>query len=368
MMPSCQLDMFECEVSARTRWAFVRLETADGIVGFGECSDAGQPDQARAAFEALAGGFADGVGAADTPAQIAGVAAQLAGPDQDLARRTVGGGIEQAFCDVAARRAGEPLWKWLGGTADGPIPLYANVNRVVGARRPEDVAAAGARAVASGFTVVKCAPFDVPLAGSSLTDAGLARLRALRAAVGAEVRVLVDCHERLPVRDVLRIVPDLEDLGIAWLEDAIACADLAGLRALRNATATPLAGGELVGAPEEIVPAVEERLLNIVMPDVKHAGGLLRALRIGRAVPSAQVSPHNPSGPIGTSMSAHLGNSLPNFTILEYAHGEVPWRAELVAGAEVVANGQLRLPDGPGLGIDLVADHPALLHASSLTI
>ena len=363
-MQGCQLDMFECEASARTRWTFVRLEAADGVVGFGECSDAGRPDQARAAFEALAGGFTDRAGTADALARIADAAAQ----DHDLVRRTVSGGIEQAFCDVAARRAGEPLWRWLGGTAGGPVPLYANVNRVVGARRPEDVAAAGARAVAAGFIVVKCAPFDVPLAGSSLADAGLARLRALRAAVGAEVRLLVDCHERLELRDVLRIVPDLEDLGIAWLEDAIACADRAGLRALRNATAIPLAGGELAGAPEEVVPAVEERLLDIVMPDVKHAGGLLRALRIGRAVPSAQVSPHNPSGPIGTAMSAHLSNSLPNFTILEYAHGEAPWRAELVDGAEVVANGQLRLPDGPGLGIDLVTNHPALLHASSLTI
>lgn len=367
-MPQQQLDLFECQVSARTRWMFVRLETSEGMIGFGECSDAGEPDQVRAVFEAVAGAFAAHVDGANAAAQIADAAAALGGPDADLVRRTVVGGVEQAFCDVAARHAGEPLWKWLGGAAGDAIPLYANVNRIVGRRHPEDVAEAAMSAVAEGFATVKCAPFDVPQVGSSLVDVGLARLRALRAAVGADVQVLVDCHERLPMSEVLPIVPDLEELDIAWLEDATACADLTGLRALRQATVIPLAGGELAGAPEEIAPAVRQQLLDVVMPDVKHAAGLLRAMQIGRAAPSARVSPHNPSGPIATAMSAHLGSSLPNFTMLEYAHGEAGWRAELVGGAEVVEGGWLRLPDGPGLGIDLVTDHPALLHPSSITV
>lgn len=383
-MPKRKLDLYECAVSARTRWTFVRLETSDGLVGFGECSDAGRADRVRAIFGEVAEAFASLLDtadhaaghtaggtagrAADDPAQILRAAMVLAGPGSGLARRTVVGGVEQAFCDLAARRTGQPLWKWLGGGAGDPVALYANVNRVGGHRRPDDVAAAGASAVADGFATVKCAPFDVPLDGSSLADAGLARLRALRSAVGPHVRLLIDCHERLPISEVSRLAPDLEELDIAWLEDASACTDLAGLRALREAASLPLAGGEVAGVPTDVVPAVEQGLLDIVMPDVKHAAGLLRAMRIGQAVPSVQVSPHNPSGPIATAMSAHLGSSLPNFTMLEYAHGEADWRAELVAGAEFVEHGLLHLPGGPGLGIDLVTDHPALQHASPLTI
>lgn len=363
-----RLDLFECEATERTRWTFVRLETADGLTGFGECSDAGRPEQVRAVFDEVAPLFATRAGTAADSEQIAEAARTALATDNDLLRRTVVGGIEQAFCDIAARRAGEPLWKWLGGADDTAISLYANVNRVVGPRRPEDVAAAGLAAVADGFATVKCAPFDVPLDGTPLAEAGLARVRALREAVGDDVRILVDCHERLPLTQLLPIVPDLETLGIAWLEDATACTDLPGLRALRQATTIPLAGGELVGTLEEIVPAVAERLLDVVMPDVKHAAGLLQTLHISRAVPSARVSPHNPSGPIATAVSAHLARALPNFTVLEYAHGEVPWRAEIVDGAEVVTDGLLQLPDGTGLGIDLATGHPALSHTAAWAV
>lgn len=367
-MRNRRLDLFECAVSARTHWTFVRVQTSDGVVGFGECSDAGRPEQVRAVFEDVGAAFADALDGTLAPSEIAELTTAAAAPGADLLRRTVVGGLEQALCDIAARRADEPLWKWLGGVAGDPIPLYANVNRVVGSRLPEDVAAAGWNAVADGFATIKCAPFDVALEGSSIVAAGLARLRTLRAAVGSTVEVLVDCHERLSMPDVLRILPDLEELDIAWLEDAVACSDTAGLRALRAATGLRLAGGEVAGSPHEVLPAVEENLLDVVMPDVKHAAGLLRAMQIGHAVPSARVSPHNPSGPIATAMSAHLGSSLPNFTVLEYAHGEAEWRAELVGGAEIVEAGELRLPDGPGLGIDLDTDHPALLHASSMTV
>jgi galactonate dehydratase len=276
--------------------------------------------------------------------------------------------VEQALCDLASRRAGEPLWKWLGGAARSALPLYANINRVVGPRLPEDVAAAGAAAVGSGFATVKCAPFDVPLAGYWLGEAGLARLRALRSAVGADVSIYVDCHERLAQDDVLKILPEMDGLDVAWLEDATACTDLTGLRALRSVTAVPLAGGEIASTPEEIRPAVEHRLLDVVMPDVKHAGGVLRAAQLAAAVPEAQISPHNPSGPIATAVSAHLAAALPNFSVLEYAHGEVEWRADIVGGAETVIDGHLHLTDMPGLGVELLTAHSALHHVRSLTV
>jgi galactonate dehydratase len=285
-----------------------------------------------------------------------------------LTRRTVLGGVEQALCDLASRRAGAPWWKWLGGAARSALPLYANINRVAGTRLPEDVAAAGAAAVRRGFATVKCAPFDVPLAGHPLPEAGLARLRALRSAVGADVSIYVDCHERLAQDDVLRILPELDGLDVAWLEDATACTDLTGLRRLRSASAVPLAGGELASTFAEIRPAVDDRLLDVVMPDVKHAGGLLRAAQLAAAVPEVQVSPHNPSGPIATAVSAHLGASLPNFNVLEYAHGEVQWRADIVGGAEIVIDGHLHLTDSPGLGLELITTQSALRHVRSLTV
>lgn len=361
------VDLFECVVSARTRWTFVRVRTADGLVGYGECSDAGPMNEVSSLLPAVLGKLGALVEAVAAES-IAATVASCLDTSSSLAWRTVVGGFEQAVCDVAARRAGEPLWKWLGGAARPALPLYANVNRVPGGRRPADIAAAGVAAAEAGFDTIKCAPFDVALDGQALADAGLLRLRVLRESVGPDVSVYVDCHDRLPLRDVVALLPELDALGVAWLEDATACTDLDGLRALRAGTAATLAGGELVSAPSEIRPAVAHKLLDVVMPDVKHAGGVLRAARIAADMPEAQASPHNPSGPVATAVSAHLAAALPNFTVLEYAHGEADWRAELVAGAEVVRDGRLLLPDGPGLGLDLVTTHPALHHVSSLVI
>lgn len=364
-MASARVDLFECVVSARTRWSFVRICAADGQAGYGECSDAGA--DAAALLPHVAGVIA-GLTHVTEPAPITSAIATLLAGSPSLARRTVVGGVEQALCDIASRRAGEPLWKWLGGAARPALPLYANINRVPGSRLPEDVAAAGAAAVGRGFSALKCAPFDVPLAGGALGEAGLARLRALRCAVGAGVSIYVDCHERLAREDVLAILPDMGNLDVAWLEDATACTDLGGLAALRSATAIPLAGGEVASTPEGIRPAVARKLLDVVMPDVKHAGGVLRAAHLAAAVPEAQISPHNPSGPIATAVSAHLAAALPNFTVLEYAHGEAEWRAGIVRPAEAVTDGHLHLTDMPGLGVELLTAHSAVHHVISLTV
>jgi galactonate dehydratase len=108
------LDLFECAVSARTRWSFVRISTADGLIGYGECSDGGA--DAAAALPHVAN-VIGGLTCVDDAAPIAATVGALLARSPSLARRTVFGGVEQALCDLASRRAGEPLWKWLGGAA-----------------------------------------------------------------------------------------------------------------------------------------------------------------------------------------------------------------------------------------------------------
>jgi galactonate dehydratase len=209
------------------------------------------------------------------------------------------------------------------------------------------------RAVADGFTAIKCAPFDVPVAGMSTLQAGLARVAALRAAVGEGVALMVDCHERVPLSALEPLLPAIALLDVTWLEEAVPASDIAGLRRIREASDMRIAGGEFVGESVELAPAVEQRLLDVVMPDVKHAGGLLSAAALARAFAATEVSPHNPSGPIATAASAHLFAAVPNTAILEYAYGEVDWRPELLSGDETVRDGQLVVPTGPGLGVDL---------------
>jgi galactonate dehydratase len=354
------LELFEAHVSARSRWHFLALRDGD-LLAVGECSDAGDPvrllDHLASTCRPLVG--RDPV--ADRRIILAELTDQVstAPPEAQLVTATLMGGLEQLLVDYAAQVAAEPVWKWLGASTPGPIPVYANINRMPGGRSPEDVAAMARRAVGAGFTSIKCAPFDVSAPGEPLAAIGMARLRAVRAAIGDDVELKVDCHERLPAREVHGLLPQLEDLGITWLEDAVSIGSVAELRELRAATALPLAGGELMFDPEEARPAVAERLVDVLMPDVKHAGGVERVLNIAQMASDLAISPHNPSGPVATAASAHVFAACPNATVLEYQFGETPWRSELVSGLERVVDGRLHLGDRPGLGITLRPSHPS---------
>lgn len=354
------LELIESQVSPRTQWHFVALRD-NGVVALGECSDSGDPALLARELAALV----PAIRATELVSQRDELLLTLerrvgAAPSaQAFVLATLMGGLEQMLTDYAAQAAGVPVWEWLGGSPPDPVPVYANINRMPGGRAPEDVAQMAARAVEAGFTAIKCAPFDVPASDGDLSAIGVARLRAIRAAVGDDVELKVDCHERLPAEELHAILADLEELGIAWLEDAVNLRDIAQLRQLRAATTLALAGGETMFSPDDALPAASEGLIDILMPDVKHAGGIAGVLAVARAAPETAVSPHNPSGPVATAASAHLFAVCPNATVLEYQFGEIPWRSELVGGLERITDGRLLVDHRPGLGVTLPSRHPS---------
>jgi galactonate dehydratase len=363
------LELLESRVSARTRWHFVILRDVDHVA-VGECSDSGDPARLVRELAVLAEqmrGRDLQAGRADIVEAFARRVGELP-PGEGFVTATLMGGLEQMLIDHASQAAGEPLWKWLGGSTAAPVPIYANINRMPGGREPGDLAAMALQAVNAGFTAVKCAPFDVAHPDRQLPATGLSRLRAIRDAVGDDIELKIDCHERLSLDELHEVLPALEELGISWLEDAVAIDEVIQLRALRAATAIPLAGGEFMFDPSEASVAVSERLVDVLMPDVKHAGGVEQVLSIARGAPELAISPHNPSGPVATAASAQLFAACPNATELEYQFGETPWRSELVGGLERVADGRLHLDGRPGLGLELDAAHPSFRVLWSTTI
>ncbi|WP_412543107.1 enolase C-terminal domain-like protein [Longispora sp. K20-0274] len=342
------ITMYRIAVSPRTSWLVLAVSDRAGVTGLGECSDAGDEGLVEATLSAWWPALRSRDALAEQDAVLEGLADRVTG----LPEATVLGGLDQALSDLVARREGVPLWKWLGGSDPGAVDVYANINRAPGGREPGEVASVARAAVAAGFRAVKLAPFDVPGSGP-LAEVGLARVRAVRAAVGDDVDVMVDCHERLSLDDLDPILAPLADLGLFWLEDAVGIDRVEELRQLRSRTPLRLAGGEFAFAPGDIAPAVEAGVVDVLMPDVKHAGGLRRALALARVGAGTEVSLHNPCGPVATAASAHLTAACPGAIALEYAFGEVGWRADLVGGAERITDGRLAIPPGPGLGLDL---------------
>ncbi|GAA1969370.1 enolase C-terminal domain-like protein [Kitasatospora viridis] len=322
-------ELYHCAAGGHTDWLLLRLTDPDGVTGWGECSDAGP---------------------------LAAVLRVLAGEAADAATcRAVRGAVRQALADQAARRAGQPLWQWLGAhRPPGPVELTALLRRTA---HPGTAAADAGAAVAAGFATVRIAPFDSP-GGDRLGHLGLARVRAVRAAVGASVRLLVDCHQRLPLGELTPLLAPLARLGVDRLEDGASLARPAELAELRRRTALPLAARADSAGPGQLARAAG--LVDLLLVDARRAGGPAAVLEL--AASGARVGLRNPSGPIATLHSAHLAAALPGEP-LEYPFGEVAAerRAGLLRAGERISGGQLLLPAGPGLGDEPDLRHPAVV-------
>ena len=352
------------KVTKRGNWVFVRVDTDEGIMGIGEASQSGNDALALAALRQMEDRL---IG--QDPLRIGTIWRHLARPAGVFSGRggravqTALSAVEQALWDILGKALGAPVHMLLGGRLRDRIRLYANVNRGTWDRSPEGFAESARRAVAEGFTAVKCAPFDEvhrrDLDRADLrrsADAGLERLRAVRGAVGPEVDVLVDCHARFTPSLAQRMAKELEPLDLFWYEEPVPCTQLQALADVTALASMPVASGESLFGREGFWEMISTRAVDVLMPDVKHAGGIQECVRIASLaeVRELPVAPHNPAGPVSTAASVHLCAVLPNFLILEYAWGEVPWRSALIAPAENIVDGYLDVPTAPGLGIELL--------------
>lgn len=356
-MKVVSIELGAVRVSLRTTWTFLRITADDGTIGLGEASDAGDNVTIRRNVQVAASLLLGQEAGADLGASD-GLDDWCATASKAEARaiRTVAGALRLALADLSARASGVPLCRFLGGQPPGEVRLYANINRASISRTPEDMASIADYASRQGFFGVKCAPFDPsPAIPGAMTEAGLRTVQEIRKQLGQEVPLRVDFHHRLSFDEVLGVLPEMEALDVHWLEDAVRLADHNRARALANATALPLAGGEHAYSNDEVTLAAKAGALGYFLPDLKHAGGPQQALLLAESGArwGSRITPHNPSGPVATLASAHLAGAVSNFDSLEFAFGEVDWRPQLIEPPEDIVEGNLRVTERPGLGIDL---------------
>ena len=346
--------LHQIAVSHRTTWFVTEITDADGVTGLGECSDLRDTEAAAAVISAIAPLIANHRPEHDIAALDRRITRHLGErpiPGDAFLHRLVVGSLMTALCDIAARTDGLPLHRWLGAPALSPVPLYANINRAPVARRSDEFADVAAAAVAAGFDRIKLAPFDGPAHdGASLLETGLAHLRAVRAAVGPTKTVYVDLHHRLSRPELLEAIEAMEHLDIAWIEDAVDVLSPVDLLWLREATDIPLAGGEKLTEVADVESVTREGLLSYLLLDPKYVGGPLRMRDVLDVVRDTTVTFHDPTSPVSTAVSAHLAALPRDFAHVEYAFGEPIDRRTLLNPAEAIANGELTLTPGPGIG------------------
>ena len=337
--------------TARTTWVFARVVAQDGDEGWGEGTLEGRAAEVAAAIEAFDARLR---GRALAPAMDLGA---IPGSLVDAAAQSA---VDQALWDLAARAAGRPLAALLGGIRREPIALYANVNRGTVDRSPAGFAARAAEAAALGFGAIKIAPFDdlkpqiarMP-EGRRLITAGYDRIAAAAQAIGKRAELQVDCHWRFDEASANEALAECARLGVAWFECPLPetpahYAPLKRLRGKANAAGMRLAGAELFIGADGFRPLLEAGLYDVVMPDVKYAGGLAECLRIAELAVrhGTACSLHNPSGPVCHAHSLHVSAALASSERLEYQHGETPRFYAIAPGLEAPRQGAAALP-GP---------------------
>ena len=349
-------------VTANTTWVFATLGDGEGNSTTVEIGSRPVADAVGGLVSALEG--EDVADESEVESTLGLTPSELR---RDPTTGTAVSGIRTAVAQLDAMREGVSLATFLGaGGARGDVRsvrLYANVNRSLFAtdRTPADFGRVAERAARAGFTTFKCAPFDEVSPPSSperiLDDAatGLARVRAVRAAIGEDATVLVDCHSRFERETAPIIADELAKLNVGWFEEPVQPrSDPDDLAAIARWAQMPLAGGESGYGVEFFDSLLDGEAVSIVMPDIKHCGGAVEAVTIGRSARARGkgFSMHSPSGPVSLLASGHATAALPDSLPLEHAVYEADWRAELLTPPERVEDGHLWLTDGAGLGAE----------------
>jgi galactonate dehydratase len=362
-------------VSSKTNWSFVRAEMDSGLVGWGECSLNGWETLQREYATRFAGELT-GRGI-ESIANISAVCQLHLHSPGGLIEHSIKSAAEQALLDVLAQRDGVPVWRSFGDARREQVEVYANINRATQPRTPDGFATSAKAAVTAGFGAIKLAPFDGLLpanaetdAGGALIEAALARIRAVREAVGFDVKVMVDCHWRLTPKIARRVLDELRDMKLYWLECPISerpqrHADIRAIREYANALDVRLAGAEMQSEVEGFRPFIEGGLYDTIMPDVKYCGGIGPLLRIAdlAARHGVQTAPHNPTGPICNFASLHACIAGTGCDFLELQVGESELFTHAVHGAVPrFERGRYSAPGAVGTGasvnMQVLANHP----------
>ncbi len=348
----------------------VEVETSDGLVGIGEAAHFGGPlVSTRTVIEQELREHLVG----EDPRDIERLWEIM---HQRAYKHGRGGvvvaaisGIDIALWDVRGKLAGLPVWRLLGGYRRR-VPAYATGGFYAAGKGRAELAAEMQAYVAHGFRAVKMkVGRNSDVEGSPLRAMAhrgecevslaedLARVRAVRDAIGPDVRLMVDANGAWDVPTAVRAGRALEPLDVYWLEEPVCPDDVAGSAAVADKIAIPIAGYETCSYGRHAFrDYIAARAVHFVQPDVAWAGGLSETLKIAHLAQawSLPVAPHIHGSAVAVAAAVHLLGALPNGSMAEMVFPAHPLMAELAREPLVVgADGFIELSERPGLGIDL---------------
>ncbi len=336
------------------RWLFVRVESDEGVVGWGEASLEGYAEAVDGALEALKDRFlGQDPFCIEALWQIGYRGGFYRGGPVLMSALS---GVEQALWDLKGKALGLPVWEMLGGRVRERVQAYA----WIGGDRPQEVAEATRARKAQGFKAVKMnATAELGyLEGPRAFEEVTARVEAVK---GEGLDVGIDFHGRVHKPMAKQLLKRLEPLQPLFVEEPLLSDHLEALQELSQLSSIPIALGERVYSRWGFKPFLASGFIDVIQPDLSHAGGILETKKISAMAEAydVAVAPHCPLGPLALASCLQLAACTPNVVLQEISLGihynETHDLLTYLTNPEVLTprEGFLEIPTGPGLGLDI---------------
>ena len=342
-------------------YVFVKLETNQGVAGWGEGTLEGKAGAVLACIndfkEFLIG--ADPMAVEHHWQSMYVHSFYRAGPVMGSAISA----LDQALWDLRGKILGVPVYKLLGGPND---PEGVRGYYVANARTLEDLQRLRESAAAQGITAFKGGLpnyYEWIETSQKITEA-IRHVQTLREGLGPDLDIAVDFHAKTSPSVAAVIIKELDPLHLLWVEEPCPPENVRAMARIARRVETPIATGERLVASYGVRELVEQAVVDIIQTDMNHVGGITALWKVAALanVSSISMAPHACEGPIGMLASLHVDASIPNFLIQECCGQAVPqvrdkvWEEWFGFPAMRMVNGKYPLPEKPGLGFDLTEE------------
>ncbi len=332
-------------------WIYVVVETDNGLVGIGEATGGSETQPRVAAIEEVKH-LVIGM----DPRNIHEIFHKLY-LTAFLKVTPAMAGIEMACWDILGKSLGVPVHSLLGGKVRDNVRVYAN-GWYSGERTPEGFAEKAAQVVSKGYTALKFDPFgDAHMQLSRKeTRETKALIGAVRDAVGDDVDILIEAHDRFSTFAAIEIGNWLKDYDVAWFETPVLSTDVSALVEVARRIPVRMIAGERMHAIHEFGEFLSHNVTDVINPEPLGVGGIWRSLQIAGIAEAhhAEIALHNAESPFKTMVALHIDAVTPNVFIQECFDDFLePWVSDVLQGFHRVEDGHLTMPTAPGIGVTL---------------
>ncbi|WHX99016.1 galactonate dehydratase [Neobacillus sp. DY30] len=339
------------------RWLFLKVMTDDGLVGWGEPVVEGRADTVKAAVEELSSYIIgqDPMRIEDLWQVMYRAGFYRGGPILTSAIS----GIEQALWDIKGKFYNAPVYDLIGGASRDKIRVY----NWIGGDRPSDVREAALKQIAAGFTAVKMnASEELHYIDSfSKVEKVIERIATVREVGGSDFGIGIDFHGRVHKSMAKILAKELDQYRPMFIEEPVLPENNEALKEIARYTSAPIATGERMYTRWGFKELLQQGVVDIIQPDVSHAGGILETRKIAAMAEAFDVAlaPHCPLGPIALASCLQVDACSPNAFIQEqslgihYNQGNDILDYILNPQTFEYQDGFVSLPKGPGLGVEV---------------